>query len=97
MLVADRQDQIDERKKIQLPEAWLEKQGLNPGDTVVLVETDNGILVMSRKTRINQLMDLMGEELKADGSTFEDMLEIIEETRQELYDEKYGAKLDPET
>src|SRR5688572_5714808 len=98
MVAAEQQNQIDDRRKIQLPEAWLEKEGLNPGDTVILVETDNGILVMSRKARINQLLDNLGEGLKAAGvTTFEDMLELIEETRQEMYDETYGSTTDSDT
>jgi AbrB family looped-hinge helix DNA binding protein len=85
---------IQENGQITLPIEWREKYGLKKGDLVSFVETDDGSLkVIPRVALAMDALDRIGAALKEKGISFEEMLATLEETRQELFDEKYAAQL----
>lgn len=86
-------EQIGNDGRIALPQNWLVKNALKIGDFVTLAQTDQGILILPPSSMsAMEALDRIGEALKAEGITLEDMMETIEETRQELYDEMYGRR-----
>jgi len=83
---------IQENGQVTLPTEWREKHGIKKGDVVSFVETDQGLLIVPRVTLAMDALDRIGQALKAQGISFEDMLDSIAETRQELYNEKHASK-----
>ena len=77
-----------------LPAVLLAEFGLKVGDTVRAIQTENGILIAPRKVLITKLLDEIGDDLKAKGLTFEQLLADSEIIRQEIYDEKYAPHRD---
>ena len=75
---------------VTLPAALLAEYGLKVGDTVRAIQTKNGMLIAPRAVLINKLLDEIGDDLKAKGFTFEQMLADSAAIRQEIYDEKYA-------
>jgi bifunctional DNA-binding transcriptional regulator/antitoxin component of YhaV-PrlF toxin-antitoxin module len=77
-----------------LPAELLKESGLKVGDTVRAIQTDKGIFIAPRKVLITMLLDEIGDDLKAKGFTFEQMLADSETIRQEISDEKYTPHRD---
>ena len=70
--------------------------GLKAGDLIAVEETPTGVLLTPRGVAaINALTDI-GDALRAQGLTLEDMIERGKAIREELYREQYGTT-DPET
>ena len=94
MQVFDSDFEVREDGTVILPAALLAEYGLKVGDTVSAIQTENGILIAPREVLITKLLDEIGDDLKAKGFTFEQMLADSEAIRQEIYDEKYAPQRD---
>ena len=84
---------IQENGQVTLPVDWREKYGLKKGDIVSFVETDQGLIVVPRVVLAMRLLDEIGEELKKQGVTLDELMESGREIRGEMLKEKYG--IDP--
>lgn len=69
---------------------WLEKNGIEPGNELVAIEDERGLLVLPREAVAMLLLDRIGDELKAKGVTLEELMESGEEIRQQIYNEGYA-------
>ena len=83
---------IQENGQVTLPLEWREKYDLKKGELVSFVEMEQGLMVVPRVALAMDALDRIGEALKAKGISFEEMMASIEETRQELFDEKYADR-----
>lgn len=81
--------EVQDDGTVILPATLLAEYGLKGGDTVQAIQTENGILIAPRAVLITKLLDEIGDDLKAKGFTFEQMLADSDTIRQEIYDEKY--------
>lgn len=73
-----------------VPADLLTQYGLNAGDKVRAIQTENGILIAPREVLIAKLLDELGDDLKEKGFTFEQMLTDSKAIRQDSYNEKYA-------
>jgi len=67
------------------------KLGLKKGDLVAVVETNEGVLIAPEKTVVNKALDRIGEILRQEGLTLEELIESGREIRAELIREQYGS------
>ncbi len=77
--------------QIALPPEWLEEHGVRSGDEIDIAENEDGsITLFSNDIILSNLLIEIGDALKAEGITLEQLLEDSEQIRQEIYDETYG-------
>lgn len=81
---------IQANGQVTLPKAWRDKYGLKDGDVVAFVETEAGLLVLPRETVAMQALDRIGQALKEQGLSLEDLMEAGREIRQDIYNERYA-------
>lgn len=82
---------IQKRGTVTIPASLREKWGLDVGSEVVFEETQDGILIRrASEAEILRAIDLVGQELKKRGVTFEELMQRGEEIRNALYQERYG-------
>jgi bifunctional DNA-binding transcriptional regulator/antitoxin component of YhaV-PrlF toxin-antitoxin module len=86
--------EVQEDGTLLLPADLLTDYGVNVGDKVYAIQTQNGILITPRNMLITRLLDEIGDDLKGKGITFEQMLEDSKAIRQEIYDDKYAPEKD---
>lgn len=85
---------IQENGQTVLPSEWLEKLGVQPGDSLLFIEGEDGSLVVFPRRAIGiKAMNEIGEALRATGITLEEFLEEGEKIRQEIYEEKSVHKV----
>ena len=82
---------IQKRGTVTIPAPLRLKWGLDVGSEVVFEETQDGLLIRrASEVEIFQAIDLVGQELKKRGVTFEELMQRGEQIRNELYEERYG-------
>lgn len=81
---------IQDKGQLTLPADMRKRLGLKKGDYVAVEETPEGVLITSRAIAAIRALDAIGEALKEQGFTLEDMIESGREIREELYREQYG-------
>ena len=82
---------IQKRGTVTIPAQLRRKWGLEVGSEVVFEDTEAGILIRrASEAEILQAIELVGQELKKRGVTFEELMEQGEQIRAELYQERYG-------
>ena len=80
--------QVIRRGVITLPKELREKNQINEGDTLTLVDLGDGVFVLSpRRSRVDEIADKLAKEWQESGETLESMLETLREVRAE-YDAK---------
>ncbi len=78
---------------LTLPIEWFKKYGLEQGDEVAIVETEQGLVVLPREAAALSALDEIGRALKAKGVTLEELMERGRDIRGDILREQYG--LDP--
>jgi AbrB family looped-hinge helix DNA binding protein len=81
---------IQENGQVTLPAEWREKYGLKKGDEIVFEETDQGLVISPREAILLRLLDDIGDELRADGVTLEELIRDGREIRGKLLKDMYG-------
>ena len=83
---------VNETGQIPLPAEWLQKHDIRHGDTVDVVENEDGSLtLLPNDVILSHLLHEIGNVLQEKGMTFEQLLEHGEQIRQDRYDEIYGS------
>jgi AbrB family looped-hinge helix DNA binding protein len=81
---------IQEKGQVTLPAAVRRRLGLKKGDLVAVTETPEGILITPQEVVASQALAEIGEALKAQGLSLEDMIERGRAIRGQLLVEQYG-------
>ena len=72
------------RGVITLPKELRDRNHIEEGDLVTLLELGNGVVVMSpRRSRVDEIADKLAAEWKNSGETLESMLAALREVRSE--------------
>lgn len=75
--------QLAQRGLITLPKSLRDEYGLNPGDSLTLIDI-GGVFVLSPfPSQIDQIAARISEQLKDRGETLESMLAALREVREE--------------
>jgi hypothetical protein len=78
---------------LNLPIEFFTKYGLTQGDEVIVMETDQGLVVLPRVTAAMSALNEIGKALKEKGITLEDLIESGRDIRGDILREKYGIDL----
>ena len=96
MLVAKEAYTVQENGQVTLPKELREEYGLKKGDAVVFQKTPAGWVVRKQEPDPMQLLDELGEALRAKGITLEEWMASGREIRGELLKEKYDPDPGPD-
>lgn len=86
---------VQKRGQITIPVEWRRKLGITEGGVVALTETEEGILLSPRKALAMDALDRIGEVLKEQGVTLEELIESGRDIRGEIVQE-YGLDTENE-
>jgi len=83
---------VQEKGQVTLPVDVRRKLGLKKGDLVAVVETDGGVLITPQEAIAMNALDRIGEVLRAQGLSLEDLIESGNVQRVRLIEEQYGIR-----
>jgi AbrB family looped-hinge helix DNA binding protein len=73
--------QVAQRGVITLPKQLREAYGLQPGDTLSVVDLGGAFLLYPGRSEVEEIASRIGAELAAQGETLESMLQALREER----------------
>ncbi|MBI3734737.1 MAG: AbrB/MazE/SpoVT family DNA-binding domain-containing protein [Chloroflexi bacterium] len=85
---------VQEKGQVTIPTEIRKKLGLKKGDRVSFVETDRGVLISPQEVVALDALEKIGQLLKENGLTLEELMASGRETRGQLIKEKYDEKYD---
>ena len=83
---------IQEKGQVTLPADVRRKLGLKKGDFVTVVATPEGALIAPQELVAQKALDRIGQVLKEQGLSLDELVEAGREERTKLIEEKYGIK-----
>ena len=83
---------VQAKGQVTIPTKIRRKLNLQQGDLVSFVETDDGVLIKPARVIVKEALEEIGEALKAEGITLEQMMERSHKIRENLVEEMYGIK-----
>jgi AbrB family looped-hinge helix DNA binding protein len=86
---------VQEKGQVTIPTRLRRKLNIKKGDTVMMIEAENGVLIMPAEVVLTEALDEMGKALKADGVALDEWIEHSRQIREKLLEEKYGIKEKP--
>lgn len=81
---------IQENGQVTLPREWREKYGLKKGDMVSFIETDQGLVVMPREVITMEALDRIGQALKEQGISLDEMITGGRDIREGMLRKRTG-------
>jgi antitoxin PrlF len=87
---------VQEKGQVTLPTELRKKLGIKKGDLVAVEETPEGVLIVPQQLVALRALDQIGEILREQGITLEELIDSGAEIREELVREQYG-ELGPKT
>lgn len=87
-----RLSKVQQKGQVTIPVEIRRKWGLEKGDRVAFVETEEGVLISPQEVIAMEALDRIGEALKERGITLEEMIESGREIRGQLIEEEYGIE-----
>lgn len=81
---------IQEKGQVTLPTALRKHLGIKKGDFVAVTETPDGILITPQEVLATRTLERLGEALREQGLTLEELIESGREERGQLLEERYG-------
>lgn len=86
---------IQKNGQVPLPASVRKRLGLKEGDLVAIAETPEGVLIAPREALVSQALDRIGETLRAEGLTLDELIASGRDERDALLRELYGLEPDP--
>ena len=83
---------VQEKGQVTIPAEIRRKLGLEKGDLVAFVETEQGVLNSPQEIIAMDTLDRIGEILKEKGLTLEELMESGREIRGKLLEKEYGLE-----
>jgi hypothetical protein len=93
---ADEQPTIQDDRKLVLPSEVSDALDVHRSEDVLLFESEQGVLVTTRKRYLNWVLDRIGEGLP-DDVTLDNLIESGREIRGDIIRERYGLDPDPQS
>ena len=87
---------VQKKGQVTIPVEIREKWGLERGDLVAFVETEQGVMIRPQEVVAMQALDRIGEALKERGITLDELIEDGREIRGQLLEEEYGISVEDE-
>lgn len=80
--------------QVPLPDDVRQRLGIEAGDVVSVQETADGILITSQEVAVHRALDRLGDALREQSLSLDDLVESGREERAKLVREQYG--IDPD-
>jgi AbrB family looped-hinge helix DNA binding protein len=77
---------------VTIPIELRRKLGIEEGGVVAFIETEDGVLISPREVLTMDALDRIGEVLREQGLSLEELIESGRETRGQVVEEEYGLK-----
>ena len=81
---------VREDGQVIVPPELRTRLELKKGDLVAVVETPEGVLIAPEKVVVDKALDRLGEILREEGLTLDELVTSGAEIREELVRERYG-------
>lgn len=78
---------VQEKGQVTIPKEIRERLGLEKGDLVTFVETEQGVMIKPAEIVMSAALDEIGEALKEKGLSLEELMERGREIRGDLVEE----------
>jgi len=85
---------VQKKGQVTIPLELRTKMGIEEGDVVTFSETPDGILISSQEAKVMRALDELGDILREEGVTLDDLIESGRQIREEIAREKYGHLFD---
>lgn len=85
---------VQEKGQVTLPAEIRRKLRIKKGDLVAVIETPEGVLIVPQEVVASKALDRIGEILKQQGLSLEELIESGREERGRLIEERYGIHAD---
>jgi AbrB family looped-hinge helix DNA binding protein len=89
---APRLVRVQEKGQVTLPADVRKRLGLKKGDLVAITETEEGALITPSAAIAIKALDRIGDVLRAQGASLDDLIESGRTIRGEIIQEKYGLE-----
>ena len=86
---------MQEKGQVTIPTEIRKRLGLKKGDRVSFVETEDGVLISPQEVVATKAMNRLGQIIKENGLTLEDLMERGREMRGQIVKEQYGLEESP--
>ena len=83
---------VQEKGQVTLPIEVRRRLGLKKGDLVAITSTPEGVLITPQELIATRALDRIGEILREQGLTLEELIESGREEREPLIETLYGLK-----
>ena len=87
---------VQKRGQVTIPIEMRRKLGIKEGGVVAFTETEEGILISRREVLAMDALDRIGEALREQGTTLEELIESGREIRGQIAKEEYGLRAEEE-
>ena len=87
---------IQEKGQVTIPTEIRKKLGLKRGDLVAVVETPEGVFITPQQVVATKALDSIGNILKEQGVSLDDLIALGRDIRTDLIQETYGITETPQ-
>lgn len=81
---------IGEKGQVTVPKEFRQEVGLGKGAPVAVLRLGDGLILLPQQRRFEQLCQRISARLAAAGITSEQILATLPQTRNELFESRYG-------
>jgi AbrB family looped-hinge helix DNA binding protein len=82
---------IGEKGQLTVPKQFREELGLEAGAPFAVLRLGDGLILLPEQRRFDALCERISSTLTAAGITPDDVLATLPETRERLFERRYGA------
>jgi AbrB family looped-hinge helix DNA binding protein len=82
---------IGEKGQLTVPKEFRDELGLEPGAPFAVLRLGDGLILLPEQRRFDTLCERISSTLTAAGVAVEDVLATLPQTRQRLFERRYGA------
>lgn len=86
---------MQEKGQVTIPQEIRKKLGLKRGDLVAVMETPEGVFIAPQQVLATTALDRIGDILKEQGVSLEELLAAGRQIRTEMLQEDYGINETP--
>ena len=81
---------VQKKGQVTIPVEIRDRLGIQEGDLIAFVETDEGVLITRQEIAAMRLLNQIGQALKERGIDLDELIESGRDIRGELIKERYG-------
>jgi len=87
---------VQKRGQVTIPIELRRKLGIEEGGVVAFIETEDGVLISPREVLTMDALDRIGEVLREQGVSLEELIASGREIRGRMVEEEYGLEVEDE-